>query len=112
MNFKSVEAVDGGLRYTTLMNGEADVVDAFSTDGLLKAFNLVVLEDDKSFFPPYYAAPLVKNETIEKYPELEEILNKLADLIDDETMRELNYKVDKLNEDPKQVAIDFLRENN
>ena len=112
MNFKSVEAVDGGLRYTTLMNGEADVVDAFSTEGLLKAFNLVVLEDDKSFFPPYYAAPLVKNETIEKYPELEEILNKLADLIDDETMRELNYKVDKLNEDPKQVAIDFLRENN
>nr|WP_243122265.1 glycine betaine ABC transporter substrate-binding protein [Clostridium thermarum] len=112
MNFGDVKAVDGGLRYTSLNSNEADVIDAFSTDGLLEAFNLVVLEDDKEFFSPYYAAPLVRQETLEKYPELEEVLNKLAGVIDDEAMRKLNYKVDKLNEDPEKVAENFLKEKN
>jgi glycine betaine/choline ABC-type transport system substrate-binding protein len=110
MNFSEVKAVDGGLRYTAIENDKSDVIDAFSTDGLLKAFELTVLEDDKNFFPPYYAAPLVRKETLEKYPELEEVLNKLDGLIDDETMRELNYKVDKLNESPEEVAKNFLKD--
>ena len=110
MNFKELKAVDGGLRYTAIDNNKSDVIDAFSTDGLLKGFELKVLRDDKNFFPPYYAVPLVREDTLKKYPELEEIINKLASKLDDETMRGLNYKVDKLNESPDNVAKDFLKE--
>lgn len=111
MNFNNISAVDGGLRYTSLNNNKTDVIDAFSTDGLLKAFNLKVLKDDENFFPPYYAAPIINNNTLKKHPELKDLINKLAGKLDDEKMRELNYKVDKLEQPPQQVAADFLREN-
>jgi osmoprotectant transport system permease protein len=110
MNFKNISAVDGGLRYTSLENKKTDVTDAFSTDGLLKAFNLTVLEDDMNFFPPYYAVPVIREATLKKYPELEEVLNKLSGKLDDNIMRDLNYKVDKLGESPEKVAEDFLKE--
>ncbi|AST57289.1 glycine/betaine ABC transporter substrate-binding protein [Thermoanaerobacterium thermosaccharolyticum] len=109
IKFKSVKGMDSGLRYPAIEKGDVDVIDAFSTDGMLKAYNLTVLKDDKNFFPPYYAAPLVRDDTLKKYPELKDVLNKLAGQINDETMRELNYKVDKLGEDPKTVADDFLK---
>jgi len=108
MSFKDVSPVDGGLRYTSLNSKKTDVIDAFSTDGLLKAFELKVLKDDQNFFPPYYAAPIIRNKTLEKYPELKDLINNLAGKLDDEKMRELNYRVDKLNEDPAKVAKDFL----
>jgi osmoprotectant transport system permease protein len=108
IHFNKLNAVDGGLRYTALNSYECDVIDAFSTDGLLQEFNLVVLEDDKKFFPPYYAVPLIREDTLEKYPELEEALNTLSSTLSDETMRDLNYRVDSLNESPEKVAIDFL----
>ncbi len=110
MNFKDIKSVDGGLRYQALANGNSDVIDAFSTEGLLKAFELVVLEDDKNFFPPYYAVPIVRTETLEKYPQLKDLINKLGGMIDEDTMIELNYKVDKLEEDPRDVAENFLKE--
>lgn len=110
MNFKDLKAVDSGLRYTALDTNKSDVIDAFSTDGLLKGYDLKVLVDDKNFFPPYFAVPLVRQETLKKYPELKEVLNKLAGKMDDETMRGLNYKVDKLGESPETVANDFLKE--
>jgi len=110
MRFAGTEAVDGGLRYTALESKETDVIDAFSTDGLLEAFGLTVLEDDQSFFPPYYAIPLVREETLEEYPELEDVINLLSGRLTDEKMRELNYKVDSLKESPDQVAKDFLIE--
>ncbi len=109
IKFKSVKGMDSGLRYPAIEKGDVDVIDAFSTDGMLKAYNLTVLKDDKNFFPPYYAAPLVRDDTLKKYPELKDVLNKLAGQINDETMRELNYKVDKLGEDPRTVADDFLK---
>lgn len=111
MNFKDVSPVDGGLRYTSLNSKKTDVIDAFSTDGLLKAFDLKVLKDDKNFFPPYYAAPIISNKTLKKYPQLKDLINKLAGKLNDETMRGLNYKVDKLDETPEKVAEDFLLEN-
>ncbi|SNX53169.1 osmoprotectant transport system substrate-binding protein [Thermoanaerobacterium sp. RBIITD] len=109
INFKSVKSMDSGLRYPAIQKGDVDVIDAFSIDGMLEAFTLIVLKDDKNFFPPYYAAPLVRNDTLKKHPGLESVLNKLAGQIDDETMRKLNYKVDKLGEDPKTVADNFLK---
>lgn len=108
LNFKEVKAVDGGLRYTALINNESDAIDAFTTDGLLDKFGLVVLEDDKNFFPPYYAAPLIRLDTLEKHPELKEVLNLLGGNITDEKMRKLNYEVDVNGKDPKIVANEFL----
>ncbi len=112
MNFKDTKALDGGLRYSSINSDKAQVTDAFYTDGLLKAFDLKVLKDDKNFFPPYYAFPVIRKDTLKKYPEIEGIVNKLAGKLDEDTMRELNYKVDKLNQEPRKVAEDFLREQN
>ena len=91
------------------MKNKLDVIDGYSTDGRVKAFNLVALTDDLHIFPPYDAAPIVRQATLKKYPELEGILNQLAGLINDSTMTELNYRVDKLKESPEKVAISFLK---
>ena len=111
MNFKNVKAMDGSLRYSALSNNESQVVDAFSTDGLLKKFNLKVLEDDKGFFSPYNAVPLVNNKTLENHPELKDVLNSLAGKIDEKTMIDLNYQVDELGKSPEEVAHQFLVDN-
>ena len=110
--FKDAKPMDGSPRYTALMSGNSDVVDAFSTDGLLKKYNLVVLKDDKSFFPPYYAVPLVRGEVLEKHPELSHVLEKLGSILTDDVMSELNYQVDELGKDPEQVAKEFLTGKN
>lgn len=109
MEFKDVKAVDGGLRYTALKNHKSDVIDAFSTDGLIEEFQLTVLEDDKNFFPPYFAVPIIKEETLQEYPELRKVLNSLAGKLSDRKMRELNYKVDSLKQSPEKVAKEFLQ---
>lgn len=109
LNFKEVLPVDGGLRYSAIDSGKCEVIDAFSTDGMLKAFNLAVLEDDKKFFPPYYAVPMVNNKTLEKYPELEKVLNSLSGKLTDDIVRELNYKIDNLKEAPENVSKEFLK---
>lgn len=110
LNFKDEIGIDGANRYIALENGEVNVVDAFATDGLLKKYNLVVLEDDKQFFPPYYGAPLVRTEVLEAHPELTEVLEKLGEHLDDETMQQLNYKVDEEQQAPQEVAHAFLVE--
>ena len=98
------------LKYQAIGNGDMDVTDAFATDGQIIQYNLKILEDDKGFFPPYYVAPIVKNETLGQFPELEEVLNMLAGLVDDATMTELNYRVDVEGESVEAVAADFLTE--
>lgn len=110
LKFKDVKGIDGSPRYTALMNKESDVVDSFATDGLLKKFQLVVLKDDKNFFPPYYAVPLVRDEVLQKHPELEGVLEKLGEVLTDDVMSELNYRVDELKIEPEKVAKDFLKE--
>ena len=109
--FKNTVGLDGSPRYVALMNQETDVVDAFSTDGLLKKFELVTLEDDKNFFPPYYAIPLMREEIADEYPEIIPVIEELGDVLTDDVMAELNYKVDELQMEPATVAHDFLVEN-
>jgi len=111
MEFSSEEAIDGTLRYTALESDEVQVIDAFSTDALLLEYNLVVLEDDLSYFPPYYAVPVINAETAKEYPELLTELDKLTGILDDDTMRNLNYQVDVLERKPDEVAEEFLQEN-
>ena len=108
LNFKSLKGVDGGLRYIALESGETQVLDAFSTDGLIKKFDLKLLKDDKNFFPPYYAVPIVNADTLKKYPELKDVLKLLDGKITDDIMRDLNYKVDN-GAQSRKVAEDFLR---
>ncbi|MBU3110979.1 ABC transporter permease/substrate-binding protein [Clostridium lacusfryxellense] len=108
LKFKNVKGIDGGLRYTALQNEETQVVDAFSTDGLLQKFKLKRLVDDKKLFPPYYAVPIVRAEILEKYPDIKPVLLTLAGKVTAEDMQKLNYKVDQ-GEDPKTVAEDFLK---
>jgi len=99
-----------GLMYNAVANGSVDVIDAFATDGRIAAFDLVVLEDDRHFFPPYYAAPLVRGDTLQKYPQLEQVLDMLSGIISDEAMRRLNYEVDEDGLKPRDVARRFLEE--
>lgn len=110
IQFKNTQAMDSGIMYSAIKNGDVDVIDAFSTDGRIPAFDLQVLEDDQNFFPPYYATPVIRAETLEKYPELEEVLSMLVGKIDNEKMQELNAKVDIDKEQYEDVAIEFLKE--
>lgn len=111
ITFASESGVDGAPRYTALLNGEGDVIDAYSTDGLLKKFDLVVLEDDKGVFPPYYAVPVFRSEVTEEYPEIATIAEDLASVLSTEKMLELNYLVDEEGQDAAEVAHNFLMEN-
>ena len=105
---KEYKAVDAGLRYQGLMDGEADVTVAFGTDGEISAFNLVVLEDDKALFPPYQVAPVVSQTALEANPALADALNRLSPLLNDGVMRQLNYEVSGNQREPAEVAREFL----
>ncbi len=100
--------IDPGLRYQTLRDGQADVAEAFSTDGEISAFNLVVLKDDKGLFPPYQVAPVVRQETLDANPQLRDVLNSLAPKLTDGVMRRLNYEVSGKQREPADVAKEFL----
>ncbi|RZM25242.1 MAG: ABC transporter permease subunit [Pedobacter sp.] len=104
--------ISDAVMYKAAYEKDLDVIDGYSTDGRLKAYDLVTLIDDKGIFPPYYAAPLVRQQTLEAHPELRDILNQLSGLINDSVMTNLNYKVDKLKESPEQVARQFLEARN
>lgn len=107
--FKSAIQMKPGLRWAAIEDGSVQVIDAFATDGNLKAFDMKILEDDKDFFPPYNAAVLVRMDTLEANPGLKELLDSLGGRLSDEKMQELNYRVAMLEEDPADVARDFLK---
>lgn len=105
---ENIVTMTEGLPYGALKDGQVDVAVGYSTDGRLKAFNLRDLEDDKNFFPAYNVAPLIRQDTLDKYPELEELLNKIPALLNNEIMREMNNKVDVDKQEPEDVAKEFL----
>jgi osmoprotectant transport system substrate-binding protein len=110
LQFKQVFPMEIGLVYEAVASKKCDIVVAYSTDARIKSFDLVTLEDDLKFFPPYDCALVARTEVLEKHPELKEILAKLEGQIDVETMVGLNYLVDEQNESPEKVARDFLRQ--
>ena len=105
----SPKILDLGLLYRALLDKEVDLVAGNSTDGLIAARDLVILEDNKHYFPPYQAVPIVRDETLERYPELRAAIADLADRISDEEMRKLNYEVAGEGRDIEDVAREFLR---
>lgn len=111
LRFASSRDLDAGLMYEALVQGEVDVICAFATDGRIKAFELQPLEDDLQFFPPYFAAPVVRASVLEEFPEVERVLGLLADKISSETMQQLNFEVDEKKRSPAAVAREFLDDN-
>jgi osmoprotectant transport system permease protein len=103
-----VKSMEPSLRYQAINSGDVNVVDAYSTDSELKQYDLVILKDNKRLFPPYQGAPLLKAETLEKYPELKELLQPLVGKITEEEMSEMNYEVNVKQKDAAVVAHDYL----
>lgn len=110
LQFKDVKGMDHGIMYRSINAKEVDVINSYTTDGQLQMYNLRVLEDDKGYFPPYHALPLVRTEVLEQYPELEEVLLQLAGKIDEPTMQMMNAKVDNEGMMVETVAKEFLQE--
>lgn len=108
-DFGETTEMDIALKYDAIAQDEVDVINVFSTDGRLELHGLKVIQDDKNFFPSYFAATLVRQETLDKYPELEDALAVLDGQITDEEMTRMNYLVDVENQDPKTVALEFLQ---
>jgi osmoprotectant transport system permease protein len=100
--------ISDAVMYKAAYEKQLDVISGYSTDGRLKAYDLITLKDDKNVFPPYFAAPIVRQEALEKYPELEGVLNLLSGHINDSIMTELNYRADYLHQSPERIAKDFL----
>ena len=110
MNFKKSVDLDIGLKYNAINSKEIDVMNIFTTDGQLSNSDVVVLEDDKNFYETYYCGTVVRNDTLEKYPELKEAIMKLDNIINEEEMAKLNYLVETEGQDESNVAKDFLIE--
>lgn len=101
--------IDQNLMYEAIHRGQVDIVSGYSTDGRIKAFDLLVLDDNRHAFPPYAAAPVVRQATLNRYPELGPTLNLLAGKLTDSVMTALNYQADYQKQSPEAIARDFLK---
>ena len=110
LEFKDAVGLDPGLVYGAIEAGDVDVISAFATDGRVPALGLTLLEDDLGFFPPYFAAPVVRQDILDASPEVADLLNQLGGMIDDGTMADLNFQVDDGGEEAIDVARAFLVE--
>jgi len=98
-----------GLRYQALANKQIDVVNGYSTDGMISAMKLVRLKDDKGLWPPYYLVPVVRKDALDANPKIAEVLNNVSAMLNETNMAEMNYKVDGDKMEPRDVAHDFLK---
>jgi osmoprotectant transport system substrate-binding protein len=110
LKFKDPKGMDAGITYQALASKQVDVISAFATDGRIPALNLVILQDDQHFFPPYFAASVVRQDLLSKDPKVADVLNKLGGKINDPTMAGLNLQVDQDKKEPRDVARAFLKQ--
>jgi osmoprotectant transport system permease protein len=108
ISFVDVRDLDPAIMYEAIRKGQVDVIVAFSTDSRIPGYELTLLEDDRSFFPPYYAAPVIRLDTVTQYPEVARALVPLAGIIDDRTMQLLNFAADQENRKVEEVVREFL----
>lgn len=109
LQFYETMDIDIGLKYQAINQGSIDVMNIFTTDGQLSVSDVVVLEDDKQFYPSYMAGTVVRIETLQAYPELEAVLEKLSGVLSDEEIARMNYKVEEEGKEPRNVAEEFLK---
>jgi len=105
----SPRIMDLGLLTRALKDKQVDLIAGNTTDGLIPALDLYVLEDDRHYFPPYEAVPIMRQETLGRHPEVKQALDELGGKISDDDMRQLNYAVDGQHRDVKEVVPEFLR---
>lgn len=110
--FKKSVDLDIGLKHKAINNKEIDVMNVFTTDGQLSTSDVILLKDDKNFYNTYYCGTVVRKDVLEKHPELEKALMKMENIITEEEMAKLNYKVESEGLDEVKVAGDFLKEKN
>lgn len=106
--FAQVRDLDPSLMYAAIARGQVDVISAFTTDGRIASHDLVTLRDDRRFFPPYSAAPVVREVLLDRHPEVAAVLERLAGRLDTGGMRRLNAEVDEGGRSPASVARSFL----
>ena len=98
-----------GLRYQALKSDQVQVVNGYSTDGMISALKLKRLRDDKSLWPPYFVVPVIRREALEANPKIGDVLNRVSALLDEATMAQMNLQVDGDKLEPRDVARDFLK---
>ena len=101
--------IDQNLMYEAIHRRQVDIISGYSTDGRIRAFDLLVLDDNRHAFPPYGAAPVVRQATLTRYPDLGPTLNRIAGKLTDAVMTDLNYRADYLHQSPETIARDFLK---
>ena len=106
---QSPQVMDLGLMYRALIEKKVDMVAGNSTDGLIETLKLLPLVDDKNYFPPYQAVPVVRQQTLEKYPKLKAVFKQLEGLISEPEMRRMNYQVDGEFRKVEDVVKEFLQ---
>ncbi|MEY9991703.1 osmoprotectant transport system substrate-binding protein [Streptomyces sp. V4I8] len=107
---KNITQMDTGIIYTQVAKGSCLYGEVFTTDGRIKSMNLVVMQDDKKFFPNYNAAPMINSRTLKKWPAIPEVLDPISEKLNNSVARDLNAKVDVDGEDPHQVALEWMKE--
>ena len=109
LRFGEVRDFDPALMYEAVVKGEVDVVCAFATDGRIAAYHLVPLKDDLNFFPPYHAAPVIRENILKTHPKLGDVLSLFGGLIDNATMQRLNFEVDGKKRKTAEMVEEFLK---
>lgn len=110
LKFKKNVDLDIGLKYNAIKNKDIDVMNIFTTDGQLNTSDIVVLQDDKNFYPSYMCGNVIREEVIDKHPEIKEVLLELNNKLDNNEMSKLNYEIEVEGKEPKVVAKEFLTE--
>ncbi|MFJ4278791.1 glycine betaine ABC transporter substrate-binding protein [Streptomyces massasporeus] len=105
---RNITQMDTGIIYTQTAKGNCTYGEVFTTDGRIKSMNLVVMDDDKKFFPNYNAAPMINAKSLKEWPAIAEVLNPVTAKLNNSVAQTLNAKVDVDGEDPHQVALDWL----
>ncbi|MBK1988030.1 ABC transporter permease subunit [Sphaerospermopsis aphanizomenoides BCCUSP55] len=109
LKFGKIQQMELGLMYQALKEKQVDLVAANSTDGLIPVLNLVILEDDKKYFPPYEAVPIFNQEILDKYPDLAETINQLSGKISTKEIQQMNYQVDNQSQPVEEVVREWLK---
>lgn len=112
LEFDNIKKMSAGIIYKALKEDKIETGMGYSTDGRIPAFGFINLEDDKNFFPVYNPAPVIREEVLEKYPEIEKALEQLNGKLTTEDIQTLNSRVDIEHQEPEKVAEEWLKENN
>jgi osmoprotectant transport system permease protein len=109
LKFANIKQMELGLMYQALKEKQVDFIAANSTDGLIPVLNLVILEDDKKYFPPYQAIPIFNQEILQKYPKLTDTINQLGGKISTTEIQKMNYQVDNQSQPVEKVVSEWLK---